>query len=209
QIFRRWVMAVFPDRADDAVVAGIAKLDKVREYNQKRLQSGYQPIKIGIGIHIGHVMVGIVGEAGRMEGDALSDNVNLTARLEGLTKFYGVSLLISEQVVDKMHDREKFQLRFLDRAIVKGRSEPISVYEVLDGETQETRELKLKTQPDFERGLEFYRRGELDSAKGFFERVLQVNSLDKTAQLYLERIDRLKTLGLPEQWNGTWRFTEK
>ena len=203
------VMAVFPDRADDAVAAGIAKLNKVRDYNQRRLKAGYQPIKIGIGIHIGNVMVGIVGESGRMEGDALSDNVNLTARLEGLTKFYGVSLLISEQVVNKMHEPEKYQLRFLDRAIVKGRSEPISVYEVLEGETEETRELKLKTQPDFERGVEFYRRGELEPAKEFFDRVLQVNSLDKTAQLYLERIERLEKFGLPEQWNGTWRFTEK
>ena len=91
----------------------------------------------------------MVGEANRIQGDALSDNVNLTARLEGLTKFYGVSLLISEQVLKGLNDSAGYHIRFLDRATVKGRTEPIAIYEVLDGETETSRKLKLQTQMGF------------------------------------------------------------
>jgi len=203
------IMAVFPDGVDDAVQAGIAQLKKLQEYNQTLKAEDFPPIKIGIGIHWGHMMVGIVGEEGRMSGDALSDNVNLTARLEGLTKFYGVSLLISESAFNCLKKPEKYQIRFLDRASVKGRDEPINVYEVLDGEVDFVQELKLKTQADFEEGLEYYRSGNLFSAKVSFQKVLAVNSSDKTAQLYLERIDQLMVNGVPKNWNGVWRFTQK
>ncbi|WP_287287851.1 response regulator [Okeania sp. SIO2B9] len=203
------IMAVFPDGADDAVETAIAQLKKLQEYNQTLKAEDFPPIKIGIGIHWGHMMVGIVGEEGRMSGDALSDNVNLTARLEGLTKFYGVSLLISESAFNCLKNPQKYQIRFLDRASVKGRDEPINVYEVLDGEVDSVRELKLKTQVDFSLGLEYYRLGELVSAKDYFEKVLAVNSSDKTAQVYLERIDELMVNGVPKNWNGVWAFTQK
>jgi adenylate cyclase len=74
------------------------------------------------------MMLGMVGETNRIQGDAFSDNVNLSSRLEGLTKFYGVSMLISGQTLEHLRDPESYQIRFLDRAIVKGRNEPISVY---------------------------------------------------------------------------------
>jgi class 3 adenylate cyclase len=203
------MMAVFPDGADDAVAAGVAKHKRVQEYNEHREQKGYFPLNVGIGIHVGHMMLGMVGEESRMQGDAFSDNVNLTARLEGLTKFYGVSLLISEQTLQHLSNPEKYQIRFLDRAIVKGRNEPIAVYEVLDAEVETTRLLKLQTQPDFEQGLDFYRSCDLTAAKVSFEKVLAVNSLDKTAQLYLERVQILLERGIPENWNGVWAFSEK
>ncbi|HBB31119.1 MAG TPA: adenylate/guanylate cyclase domain-containing response regulator [Cyanobacteria bacterium UBA8803] len=203
------MMAVFPDGADDALAAGVAKLKRVQEYNEHRVQNGYFPLHIGIGIHVGHMMLGMVGEESRMQGDAFSDTVNLTARLEGLTKFYGVSLLISEQALQHLSTPEKYQIRFLDRAIVKGRQEPIAVYEVLDAEMEEIRILKLQTQLDFEQGLEFYRNCDLKAAQAYFEKVLAVNSSDKTAQLYLERVAILGERGIPENWNGVWTFSEK
>lgn len=155
------------------------------------------------------MMLGMVGEENRMQGDAFSDNVNLTARLEGLTKFYGVSLLISEQTLQHLSKAEKYQIRFLDRAIVKGRNEPIAVYEVLDAEVEEIRTLKLQTQLNFEQGLECYRSCNLTDAKTCFEKVLAVNPSDKTSKLYLERVEILLERGVPENWNGVWAFTEK
>ncbi len=203
------MMAVFPDGADDAVAAGVSKLKRVEEYNKKRAENGYISIKVGIGIHVGHMMLGMVGEENRMQGDAFSDNVNLTARLEGLTKFYGVSLLISEQVLGNLSNASKYQIRFLDRVVVKGRTEPISVYEVLDGEIDEIRFIKLQTQSDFDRALEYYTSGDFDKAKDYFEKVLAVNAADKTADLYLTRVNYLLANDKPENWNGVWRFTEK
>jgi len=144
-----------------------------------------------------------------MQGDAFSDNVNLTARLEGLTKFYGVSLLISQQTLDKLSNRNNYQIRFIDRAIVKGRNEPLAIYEVLDGDTEAVRELKLKTQLDFEQGLECYCTQGFDKALKYFNHVLMVNPLDKTAALYVERIKQLIAQGVPQNWDGVWRFTKK
>lgn len=203
------LMAIFPDGADDAVQAGIAKLKKIRQYNQQRQAKGYQAIQVGIGIHVGHLMVGMVGEENRMQGDALSDSVNLTARLEGLTKYYGVSMLISEQVLERLSDPSQYEIRFLDRAIVKGKSEPISVYEVMDGEPEELKAMKFQTQADFEQGLEHYRDREFAEAKRYFEQVLAVNLSDKAAKLYLERVNQLMEEGVPEDWDGVWRFAQK
>jgi adenylate cyclase len=203
------MMAVFPDGGDDAIGAGIAMFQAVERYNQERQVDGRLPLNVGIGIHVGHMMLGMVGEANRMQGDAFSDNVNLTARLEGLTKFYGVSLLISEQVIQHLSHPEKYHIRFLDCAIVKGRNEPIKVYEILDAECESVRVLKLQTQTDFEQGIENYRTGDLEMAKEYFNKVLNINSADKTAQLYLERVNYLTEQGLPEQWNGVWAFSEK
>jgi CHASE2 domain-containing sensor protein/class 3 adenylate cyclase/CheY-like chemotaxis protein/nitrogen-specific signal transduction histidine kinase len=203
------MMAVFPNGADDAVAAGIAKIAKVREYNQHRQAEGHKPIQIGIGLHLGYIMVGIIGVNNRMQSDALSDTINLTARLEGLTKFYGVSLLISGQVLDKLSHPEQYQVRFLDQAIVKGKNEQIDIYEVLDAEVEEVRKLKLQTQPDFARGLEYYRLGKIGEAKEYFDRVLAINYQDKTAALYLERIEQLFEQGVPANWDGIWRFTQK
>ncbi|MGB3509773.1 MAG: ATP-binding protein [Microcoleaceae cyanobacterium] len=203
------IMAVFPDGADDAVQAAIGKLKKLQQYNHTLQAEGLPPIQVGIGIHLGYMMVGIVGEPNRMSGDALSDNVNLTSRLEGLTKYYGVSLLISESAFKGLKNPEKYQIRFLDRASVMGRNEALDVYEVLDGEVDSVRELKLQTKTDFELGLKYYRSGNLVSAKKYFHKVLTVNSSDKTAQLYLERIHQLTITGVPTNWNGVWAFTQK
>jgi two-component system sensor histidine kinase ChiS len=203
------MMAVFPNGADDALKGGIAKLQQVHEYNVERLRSGYQPIQVGVGVHFGQMMVGIVGEAERMQGDAFSDHVNLASRLESLTKLYGVSLIISDKILANLTDPEQYQIRFLDRVIVKGKKEAISIYEVLDGETELVREIKLQTQPDFERGLEHYRRHEFKAGQIYFDRVLAVNAEDKTAALYLERLNHLIKKGVPENWSGVWTLTQK
>ena len=203
------MMAVFPNGADDALKGGIAKLQQVHQYNADRHQCGYQPIQVGVGVHFGQMMVGIVGEAARMQGDAFSDHVNLASRLESLTKLYGVSLIISDKILENLTHPEQYQIRFLDRVIVKGKQQPISIYEVLDGETELVREMKLQTQPDFERGLEHYRRHEFKAAKTCFYQVLAVNPDDKTAALYLERVNYLIEKGVPENWSGAWTLTQK
>jgi len=80
----------------------------------------------------------------------------------------------------------------------------------LDAEHEDVRVLKLKTKPDFEQGVELYRqKDQLEVAKGCFEKVISVNPSDKTALLYLERIQQLMAQGLPDNWTGVWSFTEK
>jgi len=103
------IMAVFPNRADDALQAAITKQQCVAEYNGHRLKKGDPPIQIGVGLHTGHMMVGVVGEVDRMQGDAISDHVNLASRLEGLTKFYDASVIISSATHEGLLDPSKYR----------------------------------------------------------------------------------------------------
>jgi len=135
--------------------------------------------------------------------------VNLTARLEGLTKFYGVSILISQQAYDHLSNPNHYQIRFLDRVVVKGRTEPIGIYEVFDAEPNQMKRLKIQAQADFEQGLADYRHRRLESAHACFLRVLAINPDDQTAALYLDRVQHLLEHGIPEGWNGIWTFTHK
>lgn len=211
------VMAIFPDQVEDAVDAAIAQFQRMREFNDSLHQAEKMAIDVGIGLHFGHLMLGMVGEHNRMQGDALSDTVNIAARMEGLTKLFGVSLLISEQVLNRLIHRKRYQVRFLARAIVKGRTAPIAIYEVLDAETEAVRHLKLQTLPDFELGIKEYEAStytadpmaHLLAAKGYFEQVLATNPADQTTKLYLERITHILSHGLPEPWDGVWVFSEK
>ncbi|MEL6900608.1 MAG: ATP-binding protein [Cyanobacteria bacterium J06606_4] len=202
------MMAVFPEGVDDAVAAGVEKLRSVAAYNRQRQAKGFAPIAVGIGIHFGHMMVGMVGESARMQGDAFSDNVNLTARIESLTKQYGVSMLISDRALAQLTHPERYQIHFLDRVIVKGRSEPISLYHVLDGEPPQQIEQLKSIQEHFSRGISFYQSGLFKTAQNCFEQVLVQLPNNKTAQMYC---DRLKTLleTCPKHWDGVWRFTQK
>ncbi|MGK7887950.1 MAG: adenylate/guanylate cyclase domain-containing protein [Leptolyngbyaceae cyanobacterium] len=202
-------MAVFPDSADSAVNAGIATFQALKIYNRRRLSQGDIPIHIGIGLHVGYMMVGIVGEQNRMQADAISDTVNLTGRLEGLTKFYGVSFLISGQVVENLSHSSHYQLRFLGEAVVKGRREPIDIYEVVDVEDESDRHLKQETLADFKAGIQAYRDGNLTIAKAAFERVIAIHPQDQPARHFLEHTEKHLVMGIPGDWTGIWRFTTK
>jgi glutaminase/class 3 adenylate cyclase len=203
------MMAVFPEGADDAIAAGMAVFRRLQSFNEKLTATGKGPIQVGMGIHAGHMMVGVVGERDRLQGDTLSDTVNLTARLEGLTKYYGVSMAISGDLLQRLSQPNDYSFRFIDRATVSGRSSPIEVYEVLNVDEEKTQLLKHETESMFHRGIELYVDGNFTGARDAFEQVLEINADDKTAQLYLERIDQLMVQGITGPWDGIWRFRQK
>jgi len=203
------VMAVFPNRAEDILNAGIEKLQKVEEYNLRRISEGYPSIRIGIGAHTGHIMVGMIGEAARMEGDVLSDNVNLTARLEGLSKYYGVSFLVSGELVEKLSSREKYHIRLLDKVQVKGRESPIMIYEVFDADADFLKEKKLETLEAFAQGQQMYFHQDFRQAMICFEDILRISPDDHAARFYLSRSQHFLKNGVPQDWQGIERRTVK
>jgi predicted ATPase/class 3 adenylate cyclase/tRNA A-37 threonylcarbamoyl transferase component Bud32 len=137
------IMALFSGGADNAVKAGIAMLNKLVEYNQHRTNSGYKPIQIGIGINTGLLMLGTVGEPNRMDGTVISDAVNLASRTEGLTKNYGVSLLITHETFKRLRNPRDYAIRRIDEVKVKGKSEYVTIYEVFDADPPELKAAKL------------------------------------------------------------------
>lgn len=203
------VMAVFPNRVEDAIDAAIAQFRQVENYNQQRRASGKFAIEIGIGLHAGRVMTGMIGEHNRIQPDAVSDAVNLAARLEGLSKVYGCGLIVSAALCRRLPVPHPYHLRFLDRTVVKGRSEPIAIYEVLDAEVPAKRRLKLETLPDFEAAMQAYLRNDFRTAQTYFERVLAQNPDDKTALLYCQRVKQMRTEGTPQDWDGVWIAGQK
>jgi adenylate cyclase len=197
------MMAIFPYGVADAVNAGIEKSAKVQEFNEILKSRGMPAINVGIGVHTGPMMVGMIGEELRMQGDAFSDNVNLTSRIEGLNKFFGTSMIISEDTVRLLPQPINFKMRYLGKTIVKGRIHPLGLYEVYEGLLEDTVALKDATRADFERAIDLYARGLFAEAGQLFSQVLEKDSHDKTAGLYLEYCAELLKHALPANWDGS------
>ncbi|HEY9674516.1 MAG TPA: PAS domain S-box protein [Waterburya sp.] len=181
------IMALFSGVADDALKAGIAMLQRLADYNQYRLKSGYEPIAIGIGINTGCLMLGTVGGKNRMDSTVISDAVNLASRLEGLTKYYGVSLLITHHTLGRLQNPTEYNLRFIEKVKVKGKSKAVAVFEVFDADEPEIKEGKLATKAIFEEGLLLYHYQATREAAQRFEAVTSHNPRDVVAQIYLAR----------------------
>lgn len=196
------IMALFPDSAKDAVQAALAMQKAVALYNQHRQQRGYPPIAIGIGLHTGNLMLGTIGESERMETTAIADAVNLSSRLEGLTKLYGVGILISVHTLIQLEDIQSYSFRFLDRVRVKGKNKPVAVYEVYDESLGVTYLLKTQTKAIFESAVIAYNRRDFAEAQPIFEEILAINPDDRTALLYMKRCQHSRRYGVPEGWEG-------
>ncbi len=196
------IMALFPGTADDAVQAAIDMQCEVARYNAQMSAQGLEPVRIGIGLHTGTVMMGIIGEAERLQGTVIADAVNLAGRLEQLTKVYGAPVIISEQTLKHLHDPDRYHHRFLGRARVKGKLQMVSIFEAFDGDPAPTIQLKLKTRPELEEGLSLYYARKFPEASVKFNHVLQQNPQDETARLYLQRAAYYLVHGVPPDWTG-------
>ena len=138
----------------------------------------------------------------RMDGTVVSDAVNLASRMEGLTKLYGSSIIMSSDAFFKLEDPTNYSYRFLDLVQVKGKKDPVSVVEILDGDSKEDREKKVATKPDFEYALYLYRNAEFSEAGTFFRKVLEICQDDKAASLYLKRCEYYEEHGVMSGWKG-------
>ena len=196
------IMALFPTHADDAVGGAIAMLKRLAKHNKLLNRAGFQPIKIGIGLHTGRLMLGAVGGQRRMDSTVISDAVNLAARIESMTKMYGATLLISGETYSRLKDASQYAIRIIDRVKVKGKSKAVTVYEVLDGEVSPIREMKMKTLDDFEQGMTYYYQQEFKQAAHSFQQILEISVEDKAAQIYLKRCEHFQKGGVPDDWNG-------
>lgn len=203
------MMALFPESADDGVQAAIAMHAAVSEYNEARKKKGYQPIGIGVGLHIGDLMLGIIGHEKRMQGTVVADAVNLASRLEGLTRVYGSSISISEPTLAQLKDPDQYKHRFVDKVQVKGKKDPVSVHEVFDGDPPKVAELKEQTKEEFEQGLCLYYDRKFSEASVQFNRVLEKHPEDRAARIYLKRSANYMVNGVADDWTGVEVLTQK
>ena len=181
------IMALFSDCADDAVKSGIAMLNILTDYNEHRQSVGYIPIQIGIGINSGSLMLGTVGGQSRMDSTVISDAVNLASRIEGLTKDYGVPLLISQETLERLRNPADYAIRIVDKVQVKGKSQYVIVYEVFDADPPGILAAKLANLPTYTEAMLLCDRKEFREAGKLFEECLRTNPSDRVARIYLKR----------------------
>jgi len=196
------IMALFSDNASDAINAAIEMRIKLSQFNQVMDQFGKPVINSGIGIHSGSLMLGVVGGEGRMAGTVISDAVNLAARLEGLTKLYGCSIIISQDTLISLTNPSHYNYRFLDIVKVKGKTEAVYIFEIIDGDPDDLKQLKLKTKDKFAAGVNLYKLKKFDAALEVFKEVHEINEYDETTRLYIDRCNNFIKNGIPADWDG-------
>ena len=180
------IMALF-EQADDALRAGLAMIDTLARYNLERRTSGLPEIGIGVGLNSGSLMLGTIGEKDRMDGTVISDAVNLAARIESLTKTYGINLLISQYAYDQLSDPKAHDIRPIDVATVKGKTRPVTILEVFDRNEPSLRALKAQTRDLLHSGVEALLRHDHAAARRMFDQCLALFPGDPAAINLLKR----------------------
>ncbi|MBI9101162.1 MAG: response regulator [Spirochaetales bacterium] len=184
------IMALYPDKPEDAIKTAIEMVEYVRIYNSYRANCGYEPINIGVGIHTGNMILGIVGDNQRMQGTVISDAVNLASRIQDVTKLYKSNVVISQETFIKLDNPTEFNFRFLGKVKVKGKDKSVSLFEIFNSDDEELRKLKEETKGEFETAILLFAKRDFIEAKKLFEKVLSIHPGDKTAMLFLDRADK-------------------
>lgn len=194
-----------PDHARHAVEAAIDMVERLPEINQRFRERGWPEINIGVGLNTGVMSVGNMGSEFRMAYTVMGDAVNLGSRLEGLTKQYGVNIIVSEFTVSAT---PSFVYRELDRVRVKGKEEPVAIFEPL-GEASSVDSLDKDRLDRFHQSLEMYRQQRWDDA----EKILSALSAEEPQRMiygiYLERIQTFRTAPPGDDWDGVFTHTSK
>ncbi len=195
------IMALFPESAEDALQASIEMIEQLSMLNIERQKKNLLPIKVGIGIHTGSLMLGTIGEHERMETTVISDAVNMASRMEGLTKLYGAGIMLSVETLCQLDDPAKYELRFLGRARMKGKKYLVSVFEIFQGDPPHVIELKNQTRTEFERAVHLYENKKYIQALPIFQSVLRINPEDKAAKVFIQGCEKMLKFGSAELWD--------
>lgn len=155
-------------------------------------------LAIGVGVNSGEVAVGNMGSKDRLEYTVLGDAVNLAARLEGLTKTYGVFCLVGPNTVSGLP--AGFRVRRLDLVRVKGKEEPVEIFELCGDERVTVVEHQLLDR--WEEAVDAWRAGDLETARAAFQAFVEANAHDKVGGLYLDRLAAMD--GVPDGWDGVF-----
>ena len=181
-------------------------LGALGDLNAVRKTRGLAPIEIGIGVHTGKLMLGTIGGSKRLDMAIIGDVVNLASRIEGLTKLYGTTMVISEVTHAHLRQTNRFEMRLLDRVVPKGKTMALDVFEVLDGQSPASRETKLANRVEFARAYLLLRTGHIKDALSAFTR-LAPN--DPAAGLHARRLSEVLTHGIPSGWDGVHHLDVK
>jgi adenylate cyclase len=192
------------NHARDAIMTAMRMQRDLETLNPQMQEKGWPPIKIGIGVNSGKMSVGNMGSEFRMAYTVMADAVNLASRLEGLTKQYGVGILVGEDAVAHCPDLEFMKV---DVVRVKGKANPVTIYEPL-GPKEEVDIAALKRKQDFEQACTAFQQKDFDAAEEILRKA-QKRAPGKLYEVYLERIAHFRVEPPPADWDGVFTFTSK
>jgi adenylate cyclase len=208
------IMAVFgsplplTDHAWRAVQTAVEMRQRLADFNARRMSLNKEPIKIGIGINSDSVISGNIGSSKRMEFTAIGDGVNLGSRLEGASKQYGCDIVISQYTYRPCADL--IWHRELDCIRVKGKNEPVKIYELVGLRSDPIAVEKEQIIEHYHKGREYYLSRKFTRAMGEFGMILEdIDKNDKAAALHLKRCQHFLQEPPPDDWDGVWTLTEK
>jgi adenylate cyclase len=191
--------------AEHALLSALAMQKRVRDIGPEFIKRGWPRLEIGVGLNCGVMNVGDMGSSFRRAYTVMGDHVNLASRLESLTKEYGVGILVSENIVTTV---PSVVYRELDRVRVKGKLEPISIYEPV-GIKGDVAEQILDEIDRFHRALDRYKEQRWDDAERLLVSLAQADPQRKVYKLYLERVANLRMNPPGSDWDGVFTFTTK
>jgi adenylate cyclase len=206
------IMALFgvpikhEDDPDRAVRCAINMIKILNQFNVERAKIQLLPVDIGIGINTGEIVTGNIGSPKRMEFTAIGDGVNLASRLESACKQYGAHIIVSEFTMRAL--KGTYRNRKIDNVIVKGKTEAVAIYEILDFHDNTTFPNIMEALNYFQSGINYYTEGNWDDAINMFKNAESLNPQDKLTEIYMERCRYLKKTK-PADWKGIWVMTKK
>jgi signal transduction histidine kinase/ligand-binding sensor domain-containing protein/class 3 adenylate cyclase len=203
------IMAIFSKNPGDALRAAIEMQQEVTSYNEQRENKARQKIEVGVGLHTGSLIMGIIGDQKRLDAATISDTVNTASRMEGLTKFYGARILLSEKSFEHINNKADFHFRYLGKVQVKGKQSAIGIYECFDGDMEASYLQKEQTLANFSLGLSAYLKMDFEQAISALQKVIAVNISDGPAQFLAAKAQQFLKNGVPVDWEGVELMQEK
>ncbi|MCK4704064.1 MAG: adenylate/guanylate cyclase domain-containing protein, partial [Gammaproteobacteria bacterium] len=192
-----------PQHALHAMNAAMLMTERMHNLRQEFAARGWPEIKIGVGVNTGDMNVGNKGSEFRVDYTILGDAVNLGSRLEGLTKVYGVDIIVGKAT---RHDVPEYEYRELDLVKVKGKDEPVAIYEPI-GLLEDVDKSIRQDLKRYKHALKFYRAQHWDDAEREFFALSSVDKDRKIYQIYLDRIMQYRENPPPADWDGSFTFT--
>ncbi|NJO44008.1 MAG: adenylate/guanylate cyclase domain-containing protein, partial [Cyanobacteria bacterium RU_5_0] len=190
-----------------AVQSALDMRRRLTEFNEKRQAIAQPQIRIGIGISSGEVVSGNIGSQKRMDYTVIGDGVDISSRLEGITKEYGCDIILSEFTYNFC--REKIQVRELDRVRVKGKTKPIRIYELIDDRRHSLDPITQDFLELYQAGRDAYISRHFRQAIQHFETAHRLKKHDRAIAIYIDRANHYLLNPPPHDWDGVYTMTTK
>jgi class 3 adenylate cyclase len=188
KFFGDCIMALFPYEVDDSVKCGFEMLSALKVYN-KECREGLEPVRIGVGIHYGDVMLGTIGAEERIDATVISDTVNTASRVESLTKTLGATFVVTEDILQNV--KNIYNHRYIGKYLLKGKEIPMALFNMLE---ESNSSIHVE---EFTKGIQLFESSKFEAAEAIFDSLQ-----DKTSKYLKQVAHTYKNYTFSDSWSG-------